>query len=81
MKRQIKSTESIVYMNASKKAKARKILNLASQLFDLLDDSPEEVFNEYDLQPLYDELNETIYDMAHKLRKTDPLYSGKNTLD
>ena len=81
MKRQIKSTESVVYMNASKKARARKILNLADQLFDLLDSTPDEVINEYDLQPLYDELNEAIYDMAHRLGKTDPLYSGKNRLD
>lgn len=71
MKRQIKSTESVVYMNASKKARARKILNLADQLFDLLDSTPDEVINEYDLQPLYDELNEVIYDMAHRLGRRE----------
>lgn len=69
MKRQVKSADSIVHLGASKKAKARKILNLATQLFDELDDASEEIFNEYDLQPLYDELNEVVYDMAHRIGK------------
>lgn len=71
MKRQIKSAQSMVYMNASKKARARKILDLATQLFDLLDSTPDEVISEYDLQPLYDELNETVYDMAHRLGRKE----------
>ncbi len=69
MKRQVRSADSIMHLGASKKAKARKVLDLATQLFDVLDDAPEELFEEYGLQPLYDELNEVVYDMAHRIGK------------
>ena len=75
MKRTIKASD--MYIDASIKSRVRKILKLADQLFDLLESTSEEVFEEYDLQPLYDELNDTIYDMAHKLRSTDPLYDSE----
>lgn len=69
MKRQIRSADSIVHMGASKRAKARKILDLATQLFDVLDDTPEDLVEEYSLQSLYDELNAVVYDMAHRIDK------------
>lgn len=62
MKKMIKVTAA-----TSSSARAKAILDLASELFDLLDDTSEEIFQEYSLQPLYDELNETVYDLAHQL--------------
>lgn len=68
MKKMIKA-ESIVRNNATNNSRAKTILDKATELFGILDDTDEEVFEKYDLQPLYDELNETIYDMAHKLKR------------
>lgn len=62
MKKMIKVTAA-----TSDSARAKAILDLATKLFDLLDDTSEEIFEKYDLQPLYDELNETVYDMAHQI--------------
>ena len=71
MKKMIKAS---AYTDAAMKSRARKILSAASDLFDLLDSTNEAVFEEYGLQPLYDELNDTVYAMAHQLHSTDPLY-------
>lgn len=62
MKKMIKVTAA-----TSGSARAKAILKLATKLFDLLDDTSEEIFQKYDLQPLYDELNETVYNMAHQI--------------
>lgn len=66
MKKMIKAP-SVITAATSSSARAKAILDLASELFDVLDDTSEEIFEEYDLQPLYDELNETVYTMAHKI--------------
>lgn len=66
MKKIIKG-HRVVTAATSGSARAIAILYLATKLFDLLDDTSEEIFQEYDLQPLYDELNETVYNMAHRL--------------
>ena len=64
MKRQIKSADSIVHMSESKKAKARQILNLASELFYEIEGAPDEIFDEYDPDPLRAELDDAVYYMA-----------------
>ena len=70
MKKVIKASRKI-YDKAFKEARARKILNAADALFDILDDTPVEILDQYDLKPLYAELNDTIYDLAHALRNDD----------
>ena len=77
MKKMIKASRT-VYSDAAIKARGRKILAKADELFDLLDSSSEDVFEEYELNALYEELNSAIYEMAHKLSKTDPLYNDED---
>lgn len=50
---------------------AERIIIKAKELRDMMDYCPEEVINEFSLNPLYEELNDTIFEVSHQLDPFD----------
>jgi len=63
MKRVIRAAE------AGHKTKARTILNKSKELLDVIENAPEEVIEEYDLNALYEELLDAIRSLTYSIEK------------
>ncbi len=63
MKRIIRASE------APNRTKARTILNKSKELLDVIENAPEGVIEEYDLNVLYEELIDIIPSLSRSLEK------------
>ncbi len=63
MKRVIRASE------AQNRTKARTILNKSKELLDVIENAPEGVIEEYDLNALYEELIDIIPSLSRSLEK------------